>query len=113
MRIGDWSSDVCSSDLLGLAKLDLALMVNEAAQEIMIGCEILRLIMLDAIGTIAHHLHAGDERLQDNQCRIGRYTFGRDRRQAFRGGILGERTDGFGKFLPLRDRKSTRLNSSH
>src|SRR3546814_2906561 len=59
MRISDWSSDVCSSDLAGVAKRDLRL----AARGVAAGDGDLvddrsRIARIDRRRTAAHHFHA-------------------------------------------------------
>src|SRR3546814_10436613 len=97
MRISDWSSDVCSSDLLGLrrhfrGKAGMALLLQAAF--ILVGfCRILR----------AFQARIG---LADEAAPVVAARFG-----LVRVHTLGERrgrSDAGGE-----DRKSTRLNSSH
>src|SRR3546814_10865097 len=91
MRISDWSSDVCSSDLIDLPRL-----VAEPFHG-MCGSAVVEQDRL-------HHdagrrrLECGEERSLEGQQFVGaaRRTFGEDRHRPC-----------------LRDRKSTRLNSSH
>src|SRR3546814_8651672 len=87
MRISDWSSDVCSSDLLHVEMADEAYRLGPppAAQSYLLGDELIRI----AKETGAEAVHPGY-------------------------GFLSER-EWFAKALEEAgiDRKSTRLNSSH
>src|SRR3546814_7896495 len=98
MRISDWSSDVCSSDLDGLVEQDRAAdvlrQVGRGQQQLAVGAAVL-LVVLDpdageALGDGAGGFVDGDDALAR-----------RDHGQG-----------GFGKLFDT-DRKSTRLNSSH
>src|SRR3546814_9611743 len=97
MRISDWSSDVCSSDLL------LALL--EALGDDDIGT--LRAAWTDpallglAVAVDDEHVRAG---LIDDDCRL------RDHQRLLRLCPLDDHAD---ELTGDEDRKSTRLNSSH
>src|SRR3546814_3308488 len=103
MRISDWSSDVCSSDLLGFDAVP--------GQHRLGGLADLRVVVVHEAGGVEHHLAA-----------LGR-RFGIHLRRV----LLGAQREGLAMELrQLRlavdagdalhewaDRKSTRLNSSH
>src|SRR3546814_6980422 len=93
MRISDWSSDVCSSDLLrDLSHLarDLRVRVDRALlrQDLLVGLQAERLLVLRRYGLVDQHRLAGqrigravgeivvgavgDERHQDQQARADR-----------------------------------------
>src|SRR3546814_6788960 len=103
MRISDWSSDVCSSDLAGHVDAPPEQRGDEAA--------LARLLL--------HRLHVGADagialevgvdvgaRLALGDGEVLRQTEGRD-------AIDDAEVDGFRLAADHRDRKSTRLNSSH
>src|SRR3546814_9468656 len=83
MRISDWSSDVCSSDLL-------------------VGDLLVARLVLDHIGLVAHResVHAPAERLHGDG-------------ETGAGVAAKHRPDGDAGDRHHLDRKSTRLNSSH
>src|SRR3546814_5353386 len=105
MRISDWSSDVCSSDLRGdrlaaiLADDHHVLDMRRAPAELMIGhVEGEDHILLEGEGVFARHLRPHRNRV------IGMFEADRMRRgddEARKASIVHG------------DRKSTRLNSSH
>src|SRR3546814_5531028 len=113
MRISDWSSDVCSSDLRGdflVAGLDVERLETlrlrqhlrfEAADEGVIGSRSLVEILADARDVRTHHRHARIKLLAE------RRDFARLTRELF---LPPHRCDGA---RDREDRKSTRLNSSH
>src|SRR3546814_6105534 len=92
MRISDWSSDVCSSDLVAPDQRALGLAGN-LLQARLVFCEF------------------GGGRLQDgNPCVSGAEQFGETRATVQAGAFIVEHQ----LALPTgQDRKSTRLNSSH
>src|SRR3546814_2696023 len=100
MRISDWSSDVCSSDLALLVARDGALRHKDAV----------------AAGALHHfgaHVHAGQQ-----QATLVRELSADDLAAGARiHGHVGELEYAFfgegAAVLQLEDRKSTRLNSSH
>src|SRR3546814_7550115 len=91
MRISDWSSDVCSSDLTG--RIRLSLFERE----------------LDRAGAEAGHRHAEDP------FALGGHITGADRLIEFLGRDIDAQPFAVGAraFKLPADRKSTRLNSSH
>src|SRR3546814_4777995 len=100
MRISDWSSDVCSSDLILIDRLDDEVAVGERVQFERRGDEahhLVDLLGLEAalrragVVILAHHAQTAVERL------------------------LLRLDDRAGEALlqEVQDRKSTRLNSSH
>src|SRR3546814_2612570 len=103
MRISDWSSDVCSSDLLGigLRALEAQLEGVEAA---------LRQPAVEGAGVEApgHH-RVGDRLLLRRVLRGGEAEGG----VAVPGEQLGHRVHHHVGAVLEGDRKSTRLNSSH
>src|SRR3546814_5706984 len=107
MRISDWSSDVCSSDLAELAALIDFTAIGVEMQRVGAG-------QIGGIGRAAIDLEIGE---LDQQVRFGLNLEARlillavRRREDF-GRIVGRRR-GRRRFLQTLDRKSTRLNSSH
>src|SRR3546814_3801443 len=106
MRISDWSSDVCSSDLRG-------------AQRVEVGCaavqQDVRLASHDAGGRARdveqHHVEAVAGRFVPPRIGVG----GVGRAQV-RVGADAQPREGVAhafEALPVEDRKSTRMNSSH
>src|SRR3546814_2602028 len=101
MRISDWSSDVCSSDLLALTCQEVYLLVDDAEQ--LTGAAVETLLRL-AAGTPEAMPHV--------------FLFG----ESALGGRLEALSDGEERYHAIAlqpyeedetDRKSTRLNSSH
>src|SRR3546814_6901284 len=104
MRISDWSSDVCSSDLAGIG-----------------GEQIDDLLRLRDLGFVRHERFVDDIDL----CRMDREHAAKAGAPALRGAlaqaveILVVALDGIdcrdagGRSAAQADRKSTRLNSSH
>src|SRR3546814_2015415 len=108
MRISDWSSDVCSSDLLGEHVRILRAFTGE--QQAQLAGRIADTVMhagarLERLGVRALDLF---DRLFKLFAKV--VVAVADQREALRAACI--RTAGFGNF-GQRDRKSTRLNSSH
>src|SRR3546814_4126504 len=120
MRISDWSSDVCSSDLLDPAPgvelrvrgrdVDVAVLAQEAQREPAL-----------LLATVAALPDLADERrrqvvaqpvaaLGENLRLVGPDLLVQLAQRRFLGGLAG--VDAALRHLP-EDRKSTRLNSSH
>src|SRR3546814_1927754 len=102
MRISDWSSDVCSSDLLIFAA------VARRLPEILIAVRDLReraFVQFDGLGEVEDDPVAPgfEHRLDDPQHLVASDQCGRMLRTAQQDP----------EALRARDRKSTRLNSSH
>src|SRR3546814_9005653 len=98
MRISDWSSDVCSSDLHAVAA-----MLGKRARDDRV-----------AVGPVADQ--RDDARLVEgllHRLALDRARFVRLARQAPVGGEIDENGLSGRAGLGERDRKSTRLNSSH
>src|SRR3546814_1396660 len=108
MRISDWSSDVCSSDLVGLQRVrgDAGIVAPDLAEQLL---------------AADHGIAAAVEILEDRSLLLGqphlllRLAVG----QQLCAGAEGVGSDGEDGILALLvltklgDRKSTRLNSSH
>src|SRR3546814_8180277 len=112
MRISDWSSDVCSSDLIAVFVADLDALEAAVELERQIGLAIAFLVARRLVDEVAAPPRIGRER-----GRIAEHVAG----IADRAGGLGRTADidrvigpveEFEEHLVL-DRKSTRLNSSH
>src|SRR3546814_6655388 len=117
MRISDWSSDVCSSDLLGvgLAHDDVEIVGDHqdtAAEALADAVD--QLVERDLAGEVdtlhrlVEHQQGRPPDLRAGQQRALELAAGEllhRRRREMADADLGER--------PLEDRKSTRLNSSH
>src|SRR3546814_5705466 len=90
MRISDWSSDVCSSDLAGAAGFQRRALVDRRLDQTL---DLVELRLVDdgadmaALGHRVAHLRAVEHRLDD--------------------------ADRLALAVLVEDRKSTRLNSSH
>src|SRR3546814_9199970 len=98
MRISDWSSDVCSSDLGALA--DAELRQGEGAGAVRADAEAAALLRVE------HHVGVVEEMLRDGD--LGPLQV---QAQAEVVGLLHR--VGIPQRRARRDRKSTRLNSSH
>src|SRR3546814_6666932 len=100
MRISDWSSDVCSSDLL--ARLDQQVVHGLVAE--------LAVIQTALAGHILEHIAAGIDPARP--ARLGQLEVA-----ARHGRLQGRELHGPQAYVEARfaaqDRKSTRLNSSH
>src|SRR3546814_9168491 len=110
MRISDWSSDVCSSDLLHRAKLDHP--ADAAFEEV----GALGLVDEDAVDQFGRKLLEGDRAV--GPC--GRYLAAVEGRKAqgraepAHRQLVGIALEAVGRDADdALDRKSTRLNSSH
>src|SRR3546814_8102662 len=109
MRISDWSSDVCSSDLLAaiehLTQVGLHVEPRDHA--------VAHLVVENAVAVPALVLRPVERRIgvaqQGQRCRPGGGESDADRRGDHEAAIA----DGEGLLERLEDRKSTRLNSSH
>src|SRR3546814_6924219 len=106
MRISDWSSDVCSSDLCGIAQ----------HADYLLGC-ILGAVDKETVHAV-FDLFLDTADIAANDDRAFPHGFGHCQAEAFAEGLLEhhggpalERVDQRG--VLYRDRKSTRLNSSH
>src|SRR3546814_7861929 len=130
MRISDWSSDVCSSDLGGAFKRDLQLLLQRGVVDV---GEYRRHVLAVELGEAAKAVDAQcDESLRHRRFQVradlrrrGRHCIGvgDERRQALRQGRVRPRQidarikrAGIERWVAMRligDRKSTRLNSSH
>src|SRR3546814_1010928 len=98
MRISDWSSDVCSSDLVAVA----VAVGTRRADEGLFGQRLFHLV--------------DDVRLGRDDQRVAGKGLGELQYAAGRSDIIGMIDDigrAFGMRRDRRDRKSTRLNSSH
>src|SRR3546814_2451204 len=115
MRISDWSSDVCSSDLLGglrtaEAHLDQLLRDLETGEVLLDDERRDALVALVLVGLRVDQQHVGDRAVGDEDLaaieivEIALTT----RRRAHRADRIGA-----GARFGEADRKSTRLNSSH
>src|SRR3546814_9415530 len=111
MRISDWSSDVCSSDLGERSRLLLAQLFSQPANLLVLDeptndldvetLDLLEELIVDFAGTVLVVSH--DRAFLNNVVM---------RTLAYEGdGRIGEYIGGYDDWL--RDRKSTRLNSSH
>src|SRR3546814_5202562 len=113
MRISDWSSDVCSSDLVERARADIGDKFAQVPGDLRIGCLIVggggrdgaglaELVDLDHIRNDAalHRLPHEARRQADGEDEAAK----RHKSPVLRSVVMP---------LPLADRKSTRLNSSH
>src|SRR3546814_8783562 len=116
MRISDWSSDVCSSDLIGLGE-DLVQCVakvfyahgRRAAVHGMPGS-----VQADELRVIGQALGKGDDLLSDLVLEADPCCLFPQADKRAKGRPLHEReVDSDNASLNRRDRKSTRLNSSH
>src|SRR3546814_8215880 len=116
MRISDWSSDVCSSDLLKvvdlLAEQGTRLVAIDNVHVILTASGVARRDTLDAFRFL---MSAGNVPLVVAGLDVARQIFADDVELAYRSIILklplwqpGEPAQRL-----IRDRKSTRLNSSH
>src|SRR3546814_8281220 len=113
MRISDWSSDVCSSDLIGQGDKarterelpDIILTTPESIEGILIGSRRDHLRLLSSVRCVVTdelHAFAGDDRGWHLLALL-------ERIQA----IAGQTIQRIGLSATVGDRKSTRLNSSH
>src|SRR3546814_6827083 len=112
MRISDWSSDVCSSDLLVAEVVDLA--AGQGDDDELVGGRLLvagellgeaaLLVRAQQIGIVDHA--AGERRKLERGD-------GRPGHGESPGGERGQQPDYAGAAKRWQDRKSTRLNSSH
>src|SRR3546814_10024722 len=104
MRISDWSSDVCSSDLQGhwisARRGEVLIRENQAAPSLFYLAEGRALIQRDGadVGTLADGALIGEATVLDGAHATGTVTLTANARLWF---------------VPAADRKSTRLNSSH
>src|SRR3546814_2910917 len=118
MRISDWSSDVCSSDLIQdkpggqCAELYPEKPIYDIpALPVVTGGELVdRLLKQAEPFEPVFHLGQMAEKLErlDN----GHWLMTTDQGQAIEAPVIVIAAGG-GSFVPKRDRKSTRLNSSH
>src|SRR3546814_3577709 len=105
MRMSDWSSDVCSSDLTASDKEAAALAAAENAADVLAGVDLtdqtgdVRNILIDLAQRETMNL--SKKFANDLVQEVGRET------------KLLRNTHRFAGFAVLKDRKSTRLNSSH
>src|SRR3546814_2331682 len=110
MRISDWSSDVCSSDLLGIyiGILLGGLMVGESIDTVnlLAACGMIWLINV-VFGTLTFALGAITSKNALSGSLVGFFAF-----IAYMVTTLATTTEIVEKLNKL-DRKSTRLNSSH
>src|SRR3546814_6503152 len=99
MRISDWSSDVCSSDLItiGRALIDASLVFRDTPQ-------------IDADIRLANATY-GEWVIRKARAKVA-YSGRRGRAQLVADGSSGMSFD-IAANAALSDRKSTRLNSSH
>src|SRR3546814_1092568 len=116
MRISDWSSDVCSSDLLNFVCRDVALTVGTSQSAFTSRYDEGETIRVP----VAHHdgnYFADDETLDrlEGEGRIAfRYAEDVNGSRRSIAGVLNDSGNVLGMMPhPERDRKSTRLNSSH
>src|SRR3546814_10859777 len=99
MRISDWSSDVCSSDLMVEEDAPLAdLMTDKATVEISAPVSGRILKTAGKVG---------------DQVAIGSVLAVFDVEDVRQEGLAGELTESREQLSAIADRKSTRLNSSH
>src|SRR3546814_9515986 len=113
MRISDWSSDVCSSDLIFAALADptrLRIMTLLRSMELSVGE--LAQVLGQSQPRVSRHLKIlADAGLVDRR-KEGAWTFvALGREQRVKPALAA--IDLWGEDEPERDRKSTRLNSSH
>src|SRR3546814_2988545 len=109
MRISDWSSDVCSSDLLDRRRAALMFAVIDRLDIVAVGVEQERGVIARMIGPLARRAIVAAARRQPGLVKgIDRRAIRRLKRQVMPPGQLAQR-----RFAVLGDRKSTRLNSSH
>src|SRR3546814_5747956 len=112
MRISDWSSDVCSSDLFNLpltnATCPMPSTPHARAALLMIGSTTF-------FGAMAVTIRLASDSLSTYQIAFFRNFFGLIALLPFlwRSGPAVLRTQQLPRYLVRRDRKSTRLNSSH
>src|SRR3546814_5228994 len=109
MRISDWSSDVCSSDLDGLGG-ELVVHSSLKGKGVVrhIGCAAAR---INRSGSTAADV-AGDIGVERQQ-RVGRRGIDLGRPIAIVGGAAEDDPVAAREHVYAPDRKSTRLNSSH
>src|SRR3546814_5167166 len=108
MRISDWSSDVCSSDLFAILFMLISLMLLLAA--IWFGLLIANRLVtpIGEVVSVAERIRAGDltarvtEQGDDDEIATLGRTFNR-----MTGQLAAQQSE------LIADRKSTRLNSSH
>src|SRR3546814_8380683 len=102
MRISDWSSDVCSSDLSGLRLLEPTRKIVSLLQSKFMRVE--------------HTLHALEvpaDPAGETARAFAKASLRRDREIGEEGGAAREQRVGLGTMLGRPDRQSTRLDSSH
>src|SRR3546814_7474329 len=98
MRISDWSSDVCSSDLEGLGLLGLGgIAMYERREQLGMGAQM----------TVEIHAHEGRQ-LHEARIDLAPHA-GETRRDS----VDHLRLEPLHRMADGEDRKSTRLNSSH
>src|SRR3546814_1719148 len=112
MRISDWSSDVCSSDLSATMRSALGQFVGQGGSERIVALpQPIEIIPERAIDALADHraiegfLIGG---LGDGDGRVGRGAFDDRHGRVLLAGLIHG-----GDLVQSEDRKSTRLNSSH
>src|SRR3546814_7955290 len=104
MRISDWSSDVCSSDLTDLVKAE-RLNIETSVDSIARTIKLLGIF-------VTHHrddLSAAATNVEDISTRIMKHDGSLD--EFLR--VMPVAMESLGMAINDRDRKSTRLNSSH
>src|SRR3546814_10647295 len=109
MRISDWSSDVCSSDLVGIGRRLPQKGENDVETLIgMVDEDVLRADRRETVATMFADAF-GETRRVSGAFEVGAVDIDerRQRREADETADLGD-----ARLMPL-DRKSTRLNSSH
>src|SRR3546814_1260221 len=114
MRISDWSSDVCSSDLVAASDALRSEEISHDVQEFVLaleGCEVAAvgqfLPILDVTIVFLNQRARPAERLASEPCDAGRYVH---LRMAI---LAADIIFVIEAKARSRDRKSTRLNSSH
>src|SRR3546814_9677962 len=110
MRISDWSSDVCSSDLSGIieAVVDLAVDARHAGIE-----RADRLIGMEAVGDALHIHFALDARIERHlEQAIAVGVVALEGQRDFLADLQLARIELVGQRADRGDRKSPRLNSS-
>src|SRR3546814_7753252 len=123
MRISDWSSDVCSSDLLPSAERRTALAIVRQVGWSRVGAAFAHVLPGEPQRRVAHHLYAEDgdisgeiEILPQGEMRLPQerdYLTGLSNRRAAQKWIAQRLEGQEGTVLILLDRKSTRMKSSH
>src|SRR3546814_1142223 len=109
MRISDWSSDVCSSDLFNLEAADNVMhRAMHHGSTIYSAAYIMPMPSMGSQKKHSNHLRLLEKLMKDGIA--GKILAMRSLRELYE---LLVSVESFGPFLAFQDRKSTRLNSSH